>query len=50
MTQRMVEAVKKAGGEVRFTIYPEANHDSWTATYENPALYRWLLSKKKARG
>lgn len=39
----MVEALKKAGNEVKFTRYPEADHDSWTVTYNNPELYAWLL-------
>ena len=33
-----------AGGNVEFTVYPEAQHDSWTETYDNPKLYEWLLS------
>jgi predicted peptidase len=42
---RLVEALKKFGNNsVKFTVYPEAAHDSWTETYENPELYRWLLS------
>jgi predicted peptidase len=43
-SEEMVEAVKKAGGSVEFTVYPEAKHDSWTVTYDNPKLYDWLLS------
>jgi len=43
-SEEMVEAVKKAGGSVEFTVYPEANHDSWTVTYENPKLFDWFLS------
>ncbi|OYP31151.1 prolyl oligopeptidase family serine peptidase [Rhodopirellula sp. MGV] len=43
----MVEALKKAGGEPRFTVYPDAEHDSWTETYNNPELYTWLLSHQK---
>jgi dipeptidyl aminopeptidase/acylaminoacyl peptidase len=39
----MVRALRKHGAKVRFTIYPDAAHDSWTQTYENPAVYRWLL-------
>ena len=46
-SQEMVDAVKKAGGKVKFTVYPEAGHDSWTETYENPALYRWLLKQRR---
>ncbi len=43
----MVEAVKAAGGDIEFTVYPEAGHDSWTETYDNPKLYEWLLSHRK---
>jgi len=46
--QGMVDALKAAGGQVRFTIYPEAGHDSWTETYENPDLYTWFLSHRKS--
>lgn len=46
-SQQMVEALEKAKGNVRFTVYPEAAHDSWTETYENPELYRWLLEQKR---
>ncbi len=40
----MVEAVKKMGGKVEFTVYPDAAHDSWTETYHNAALYDWFLN------
>lgn len=47
-SQQMVDALKKAGlTEVQFTIYPEARHDSWTATYANPELYAWLLRHRR---
>jgi len=46
-SEEMVEALKAAGGNVEFTVYPEARHDSWTATYDNPKLYEWLLSHRK---
>ena len=36
-TVEMVEALRQCGGNVRFTVYPEAGHDAWTATYANPA-------------
>ncbi|MEJ2051027.1 MAG: prolyl oligopeptidase family serine peptidase [Calditrichota bacterium] len=45
--QDMVDALRRAGGDVRFTIYPSAEHDSWTVTYDNPELYTWLLSHRK---
>ena len=43
----MVNSLKSAGGNVRFTVYPEAGHDSWTETYQNPEFYVWLLRQKK---
>jgi len=41
----LVDTLKAAGGNVRFTVYPEAGHDSWTETYDNPELYAWLLDQ-----
>src|SRR5216683_2915815 len=35
-SQAMVKALEAAGAEhVKFTLYPNANHDSWTETYNN---------------
>jgi predicted peptidase len=45
---KLVSVLKKCGGNVRFTIYPDAEHDSWTETYDNPELYAWFLSHTKA--
>ncbi len=46
-SEKMVEAMKKFGGNVKFTVYPEAGHDAWTETYANPQLYQWLLQQKR---
>jgi len=46
-SQRMVDALKACGGNVRFTLYPDLGHDSWTRTYDDPALYDWLLQQHK---
>ena len=46
-SQEMIDAVKKNGGLPRLTVYPEAGHDSWTETYNNPQLYEWLLAQKR---
>ncbi len=46
-SEKMVKALKKAGSNVKFTVYPEAGHDSWTETYNNPELYKWFLSHKR---
>ena len=46
-SEEMVAALKKVGGNVKFTVYPEAGHDSWTETYNNPDLYDWFLKHKR---
>jgi predicted peptidase len=45
-SERMVEALRACGANVQFTVYPEAGHDSWTETYNNPVLYEWFLQHK----
>ncbi len=48
-SREMVDAIKAAGGKhVKLTIYPDAHHDSWTETYNNPEIYKWLLSHRQA--
>jgi len=46
-SQEMVDAITKNGGNPKLTIYPEAGHDSWTETYDNPKFYEWLLQQKR---
>ena len=48
-TVEMVEALRQCGGNVRFTVYPEAGHDAWTATYANPELYTWFLAHTRVQ-
>lgn len=46
-SDEMIEALKKAGGKPEYTIYPDAGHDSWTAAYGDPKLFRWMLEQKR---
>jgi predicted peptidase len=46
-SQRMVDALQSCGGNVKLTIYPDADHDSWTETYDNPELYEWFLNQQR---
>ena len=48
-SEDMVNALKKFEGNVKFTVYPEAKHDSWTETYDNPELYKWFLRHRKTK-
>ena len=46
-SQEMVDALKQYDSDVKFTVYPEALHDSWTETYNNPELYDWFLKHQR---
>lgn len=46
----MTRSLQACGGNVRFTLYPEAGHDSWTPTYQGSTLYDWFLSHKRKNG
>lgn len=46
-SEAIVEVLRASGNEPRFTVYPEAGHDSWTESYANDELYAWLLTFKK---
>ena len=43
-SEQMINELKKLNADAKLTVYPEAFHDSWTETYDNPELYQWLLS------
>jgi predicted peptidase len=46
-SEDMVSALKHSGGDVKLTVYPEAGHDSWSETYDNPEVYAWLLQHSR---
>ncbi len=46
-SEQMFDAITAIGGNIKFTVYPEAGHDSWTVTYDNPELYAWFLQHKR---
>lgn len=43
----MVEALLKAGGHPNFTLYENANHNSWDSAFTEPQFLPWLFSKKR---
>lgn len=48
-SRRMVKALRDAGGNVKFTIYPKEGHHCWRIVYTTPDLYQWLLSHRKTQ-
>ena len=46
-SQRMYDALKACGADVRFTLYPEVDHLAWVPAYADPALYEWLFRQRR---
>ncbi len=46
-SRTMVQALKKAGGSPKYSEYLNTGHDSWTATYRDPEMYKWLFAQRK---
>jgi predicted esterase len=47
ISENMVKALKALGSPVRFTLYPVADHDSWTEAYNSPELWEWLSAQHR---
>ncbi|MCC2970538.1 prolyl oligopeptidase family serine peptidase [Massilia sp. IC2-476] len=45
---RMVEALKAQGGNVKYTVLPEAGHiDAWVHAYGEAGLFDWFAQQRK---
>ncbi len=49
-SQRMVAAVKEAGGEPKYTEFPGVGHNSWTPAYEKTELLSWMFEQRRKAG
>lgn len=46
--RRLHAAFQAAGArDVRYTEYPQGNHNAWDATYADPAMWQWLFAQKR---
>lgn len=43
----MVIALMKADADVKYTLYKDANHNSWDSAFAEPDLFPWLFTKRK---
>lgn len=46
-TTNMVNAINKAGGHAKMTIYSGYSHDCWTRTYNDQNFWDWLLAQRR---
>lgn len=49
-SREMVDALKRAGAKVRYTEFPEANHNSWDDAYGSAELWDWLFAQRRPQG
>lgn len=45
-SHRLVEAIKRRGGEPRLTIFPGVGHNSWDPAYQDTDVLEWLLRQR----
>jgi predicted peptidase len=46
-SQDMIDAIKAAGGDPKFTIYPGVGHNSWDKAYQEESLHEWFVKHSK---
>ena len=46
-TKEMISALEKAGSKPKATYYPGVQHDSWTQTYNDPEVIRWIFEQRR---
>jgi predicted peptidase len=49
-TRKLAAAVEAAGGAVKTSYYPEANHNCWDKAYREENLGAWFLTHTRAEG
>lgn len=47
LSKRMYDVLTKLKAPVKLTMYPNAAHDSWTAAYNDPELWKWLFEQHR---
>jgi predicted peptidase len=45
-SRKMVEALKSAGGNVRYNEYEGVGHNSWDRAYAEPEIFTWMLAQR----
>jgi predicted peptidase len=45
-SRNMIAAIRKAGGNPRYTEYADVGHDSWVRAYSDPEMMKWLFSQE----
>lgn len=43
----MADTLKEIGGKAELTLYPGVGHNSWTQTYKDLEIIKWLFAQRK---
>ena len=46
-SREMIDGIKKAGGNPKYTEYPDAGHNIWNQVVSTPGLMDWLFEQKR---
>lgn len=45
-SRRLFAELQAVGGDVRYTEFPDANHNAWDAAYRHGPLWTWLFTQR----
>jgi len=46
-SREMIEALKKAGADPKYTEIPKGGHGVWNKAFDDPKLHEWLFAQRK---
>ena len=46
-SREMIQAIKQAGGNPKYTEYPDLDHNIWDQVSKTPGLWEWLFAQKR---
>lgn len=46
-SRQMVDALKRAGADVRYTEFPDTGHNAWDPAYATAELWPWLFAQRR---
>lgn len=46
-SRELVDALKKAGGQPKYTEYPGVEHNSWDKAYAGDELWTWMFEQRR---
>ncbi len=48
-TRRMVTALEKSNGNIKYSEYPDIKHNAWEPAYGGDEVYQWLFKQRRGQ-